>query len=70
MRPTEERVRSYGGCWYYRDRSVRVWLDPKDLNVAIKREHHPLLVVDDISTSHSGATLFSALDAEKAFCQI
>ena len=52
------------------DGSIRVCLDPKDLNVAIKREHYPLPVVDDITTSCSGATLFSTLDAEKAFYQI
>ena len=51
------------------DGSIRVCLDPKDLNVAIKREHYPLPVVDDITTSCSGATLFS-LDEEKAFYQI
>ena len=52
------------------DGSIRVCLDPKDLNVAMKREHCPLPVVDDITTSCSGATLFSTLDAEKAFYQI
>lgn len=52
------------------DGSIRVCLDPKDLNVAMKREHYPLPVVDDITTSCSGATLFSTLDAEKAFYQI
>ena len=52
------------------DGSIRVCLDPKDLNVAIKREHYPLPVVDDITTSCLGATLFSTLDAEKAFYQI
>ena len=41
-----------------------------NLNVAIIREHYPLPVVDDITTSCSGATLFSTLDAEKAFYQI
>ena len=52
------------------DGSIRVCLDPKDLNVAIKREHYPLPVVDDITTSCSGATPFSTLDAAKAFYQI
>ena len=52
------------------DGSICVCLDPKDLNVAIKREHYPLPVVDGITTSCSGATLFSTLDAEKAFYQI
>ena len=45
------------------DGSIRVCFDPKDLNVAIKREHYPLPVVDGITTSCSGATLFSTLDA-------
>ena len=47
-----------------------MWLDPKDVDVTIKREHYPLPVVDDITASRSGATLFSTLDAEKALCQI
>ena len=52
------------------DGSICVCLDPKDLAVAIKREHYPLPVVDDITTSCSGATPFSTLDAAKAFYQI
>ena len=52
------------------DGSIRVCLDPKDFNVAIKREHYPLPVVDEITTSCSGTTVFSTLDAEKAFYQI
>ena len=35
------------------DGSIRVCLDPKDLNVAMKREHYPLPVVDDITTTVS-----------------
>ena len=52
------------------DGSIRVCLDPKDLNVAIKREHYPSPLVDDITANCAGATLFSTLDAEKAFYQI
>ena len=52
------------------DGSIRVCLDPRDLNRAIKREHYPLLLVEDITASCAGATLFSTLDAEKAFYQI
>ena len=52
------------------DGSIRVCLDPKDLNVAIKREHYPLPLVDDITANCTGATVFSTLDAEKAFYQI
>ena len=52
------------------DGSIRVCLDPRDLNRAIKREHYPLPLVEDITSSCAGATLFSTLDAEKAFYQI
>ena len=52
------------------DGSIRVCLDPKDLNVAIKRKHYPLPLVDDITANCAGATVFSTLDAEKAFYQI
>ena len=52
------------------DGSIRVCLDPRDLNCAIKREHYPLPLVEDITSSCAGATLFSTLDAEKAFYQI
>ena len=43
------------------DGSIRVCLDPRDLNRAIKREHYPLPLVEDITSSCAGATLFSTL---------
>ena len=50
--------------------SVRVCLDPRDLNVAIKREHYPLPTVEEITARCAGAKLFTTLDAENAFYQI
>ena len=50
--------------------SLRVCIDPKDLNSAIKYEHYPLPVVEEIAARCSGAKFFSTLDAEKAFYQI
>ena len=47
-----------------------MYLDPKDLNVALVREHYTLLFVNDITANCAGATVFSTLDAEKAFYQI
>ena len=44
------------------DGSIRVRLDP--------REHYPLALVDDITANCTGTTVFSTLDAEKAFYQI
>ena len=52
------------------DGSIRACLDPEDLNVAINRKYYSLPEVDDITTSRSGATVFSTLDGEKAFHQI
>lgn len=49
---------------------VRVCIDPKDLNRAIKREHHPLTTHEEITAKLAGATVFSTLDAEKAFYQV
>lgn len=53
------------------DGSLLVCLDPRDLNPrAIKREHYQLPLVEDITSSCAGATLFSTLVAEKDFYQI
>ena len=41
------------------DGSIRVCLDPRDLNCAIKQEHYPMPLVDDITASCAGATVFS-----------
>ena len=49
------------------DLSVYGWT-LKTLMLPLKE--NTTLCLDDITTSRSGATLFSTLDAEKAFCQI
>ncbi|KAK3087333.1 hypothetical protein FSP39_004790 [Pinctada imbricata] len=46
---------------------VRICLDPRDLNKAIMREHHPMKTVDDVAHQLSGAKVFSALDASSGF---
>ena len=52
------------------DGSVRVCLDPQDLNKAIKREHYPLPTVEEIAAKCTGARFFTTLDASKAFFQV
>ena len=52
------------------DGGVRICLDPKDLNKAIKREHHPINTHEEVAAKLSGATHFSTIDAEKAFHQV
>ncbi|XP_062574567.1 uncharacterized protein LOC134236415 [Saccostrea cucullata] len=37
---------------------VRICIDPKDLNEAIKREHYPMKTVEEVSSSIPGANLF------------
>ncbi|XP_061170401.1 uncharacterized protein K02A2.6-like [Saccostrea echinata] len=46
---------------------VRICLDPRDLNEAIKREHYPMKTVDDITHQLAGAKVFSTLDASSGF---
>ena len=50
--------------------SVRICLDPEDLNNDIQREHHPMRTVDDISDKLAGAKFFSKLDANCGYWQI
>ena len=52
------------------DKTLRVCLDPKDLNKAIRRSHYPLPTVDETLDKLSGAKIFSKLDASSAYWQI
>ena len=49
---------------------VRICVDLKRLNKAVKREHYMLPNLDDISPKISGAKVFSKLDATSGFHQI
>ena len=49
---------------------LRVCLDPKDINKAIKREHHPIPTLDDITPRLHGCTLFSKLDVLHGYWNI
>ncbi|PIK55635.1 hypothetical protein BSL78_07444 [Apostichopus japonicus] len=49
---------------------LRICLDPRDLNKAIKREHFQLPTVDEITSNLTGAQFFSVLDANQGFWQI
>ena len=50
--------------------SLRVCLDPKDLNKAIKMEHYPVPTVDSVTTKLHGSALFSRLDAKSAYWNV
>ncbi len=49
---------------------LRVCLDPRDLNRAIKREHYKLPSREEILARLSGAKVFSKLDAASGFWQL
>ena len=47
-----------------KDGSIRVCLDPRDLNKALKRPHHKTPTLEEITHHFSNATVFSKLDAK------
>ena len=51
------------------DGRIRVCLDPKDLNAAIKRSHLQSPTAEDIISKMSGARYFSKLDASSGYWQ-
>ena len=53
-----------------KDGSVRICLDPKDLNTAIKRSHYTLPTVEDVTSRLTNAKVFSVLDAKSGFWQV
>ena len=53
-----------------KDGSVRICLDPKDLNTAIKRSHYPLPTVEDVTSRLTNAKVFNVLDAKSGFWQV
>ena len=53
-----------------KDGKLRICLDPRDLNKAIRREHYPLPTIEDIATHLHGAKVFSVLDVRKGFWHV
>ena len=53
-----------------RDGSLRLCLDPRDLNKAIRREHHRIPTAEDIAGHLSGKKVFSIVDEKDGFWQV
>ena len=49
---------------------VRMCIDPRDLNKAVKREYYPMRTIDEIITRMPNASVFSVLDASSGFWQV
>ena len=47
--------------------SLRLCIDPKPLNKALKRAHYPLPIIDDVLAELPKARVFSILDAKNGF---
>ena len=53
-----------------KDGGVRICVDMRAANKAIKRVRHPIPTVEDISFDLNGATCFSKLDLSQAYHQL
>ena len=49
---------------------LRICIDPRDLNQAIKRSHYPMPTVDDILPKIAKAKVFTVLDAREGFWHV
>jgi hypothetical protein len=49
---------------------VRICIDPRDLNEAVKRCHNPLPTLEEVATRLPKAKVFSVLDAKSGFWQV
>jgi len=49
---------------------IRLCIDPKPLNQALKRNHYPLPVIDDLLPELSKAKVFSVVDAKNGFWHV
>lgn len=49
---------------------IRLCIDPRDLNRALKRPHHPMRTVEEVMMNMAECTVFSILDATNSFWQI
>ena len=57
-------------CVVNRNNKLRICLDPKPLNKAIKRPHYQLPTIEDVATRLADAKIFSVLDAKDGFWQV
>lgn len=53
-----------------KDGSLRLCLDPRDLNKAIKREHYRIPTCEDVLAKLSGKSVFTVIDMKDGFWQI
>jgi transposase InsO family protein len=50
--------------------ALRICLDPRDLNRALKREHYPLPILDDVLHNMGNSRVFSKLDLSSGYWHV
>ena len=50
--------------------SLRLCLDPRDLNKAIKHEHYKIPTMQEVASEFAGKTVFSTLDSKDGYWQV
>ncbi|XP_029652389.1 uncharacterized protein K02A2.6-like [Octopus sinensis] len=50
--------------------TLRICLDPRDLNKALKREYHPIPTLEEITPSLAGSRLFRKLDVSNGYWNV
>ena len=49
---------------------IRICIDLRDLNKAVKREYYPMRTINEIITRMQNASVFSVLDVSSGFWQV
>ena len=49
---------------------IRICIDPSDINKAIRREHYPMMTIDEVVAGMPQAKVFSVLDATSGYWQV
>ena len=50
--------------------SIRLFIDPKPLNKALKRNRYPLLTIDDLLAKLTNAKVFTVVDTKNGFWHV
>lgn len=51
-------------------KDIRICIDPRDLNTALKRPHHLMCTAEEVASQMVNVTLFSDLDTKCSFWQM
>ncbi len=72
IRPITEPTKWVSNITYVpkQDGSVRICLDPKDLNAALRRNPHHTPTMEELAHKFNNATVFSKLDARSGYWNI